>query len=46
MYKYLAPSSPNPFSPWRRGTKSLAPLCLWERGTGRGRNLAQEQVSR
>ncbi|EKF03440.1 hypothetical protein FDUTEX481_02566 [Tolypothrix sp. PCC 7601] len=31
MYKYLAPSSPNPFSPWRRGTKSLAPFSLWER---------------
>ncbi|EKF06045.1 hypothetical protein FDUTEX481_00209, partial [Tolypothrix sp. PCC 7601] len=24
LYKYLAPSSPNPFSPRRRGTKSLA----------------------
>ncbi|BAY88812.1 hypothetical protein FDUTEX481_05579 [Tolypothrix sp. PCC 7601] len=31
---YLAPSSPNPFSPRRRGTKSLAPLALWERGWG------------
>ncbi|EKF00093.1 hypothetical protein FDUTEX481_09301 [Tolypothrix sp. PCC 7601] len=23
------PSSPNPFSPGRRGTKSLAPLSWW-----------------
>ncbi|EKF01983.1 hypothetical protein FDUTEX481_07234 [Tolypothrix sp. PCC 7601] len=34
LYKYLAPSSPNPFSPWSWGTKSLAPLTLWERGWG------------
>ncbi|EKE97448.1 hypothetical protein FDUTEX481_05156 [Tolypothrix sp. PCC 7601] len=30
MYKYLAPSSPNPFSCGRRGIKSLAPFSLWE----------------
>ncbi|EKE96824.1 hypothetical protein FDUTEX481_06237 [Tolypothrix sp. PCC 7601] len=46
MYKYLAPSSPNPFSRRRRGTKSLAPFSPWERGWGRGQNLAQEWVSR
>ncbi|EKF00897.1 ribonuclease H1 [Tolypothrix sp. PCC 7601] len=34
LYKYLAPSSPNPFSRRRRGTKSLAPLTLWVRGWG------------
>ncbi|EKF01827.1 hypothetical protein FDUTEX481_07432 [Tolypothrix sp. PCC 7601] len=34
MYKYLAPSSPNPFSRRRRGTKSLAPLSVWAGGEG------------
>ncbi|EKF06053.1 hypothetical protein FDUTEX481_00217 [Tolypothrix sp. PCC 7601] len=34
LYKYLAPSSPNPFSPRRRGIKSLAPLSRRERGWG------------
>ncbi|EKE97393.1 hypothetical protein FDUTEX481_05101 [Tolypothrix sp. PCC 7601] len=43
MYKYLAPSSPNPFSRRRRGIKSLA---LGGRGVGgEGKNLAQERVS-
>ncbi|EKF02955.1 hypothetical protein FDUTEX481_05758 [Tolypothrix sp. PCC 7601] len=30
MYKYLAPSSPNPFSPGRRGIEFLAPFSLRE----------------